>query len=458
VSRGRPLGLWMATALVVGNMIGASVFLLPAALAPYGLNSLPAWLITISGALLIAVVYAALGRAFPEACGPYDYTRIAFGEFAGFVVAWGYWIACWVGNAAIATGAVSYLADFFPAIATQPTSALVTIAAIWVLTGVNVYGTRVAGSVQLVTTVLKLLPLLAIGALGVWLLATRHPAIAQNLATAAPLRADAITAAATLTLFALCGLECATIPAGKVADAERTVPRATLAGTALTAAIYVLSCSTALFVIPAEALAQSHAPFADVARVFFGDAAARGIALFAMVSGFGALNGWILIQGELPYHMARQGVFPRWFARESPRRTPALSLVLGSALTSVLLALNAAKSLGDVFRFVVLVSTAATLVMYLACALAALKLLATGALPAVANRRRLAAAAVAAALYALWAIVGAGLSTDAASCGRGLICWTPWSSNPAILCLALLASAVPVFLLMRRRARAAATS
>jgi APA family basic amino acid/polyamine antiporter len=176
-TRERGLGFWMCTALVVGNMIGSGIFLLPAAIAPYGMNSVLAWLITAAGALFLAVVYAALGRAFPTSCGPYDYTRIAFGELAGFIVAWGYWISIWVGNAAIATGAVSYLSDLYPAIGTQPTSAFATVGVIWVLTGVNVWGTRAAGSVQMVTTVLKVLPLIAIAGLGVFLFFTHNQAL-----------------------------------------------------------------------------------------------------------------------------------------------------------------------------------------------------------------------------------------------------------------------------------------
>ena len=100
----RKLGLWMCVALVVGNTIGSGIFLLPATLAPYGLNSLFAWLATSFGAVMLACVFSGLGNAFPEEEGSYGYVRLAFGDLAAFVVAWGYWIAVWVGNAAIAQG------------------------------------------------------------------------------------------------------------------------------------------------------------------------------------------------------------------------------------------------------------------------------------------------------------------------------------------------------------------
>jgi basic amino acid/polyamine antiporter, APA family len=456
-TRGRGLGLWMCTALVVGNMIGASVFMLPASLANYGLNSVVAWLVTATGALFIAAVYAALGRVFPGACGPYDYTRIAFGELAGFVVAWGYWISIWVSNAAIATGAVSYVSDIFPALGTQPTSVIAMIAAIWVLTGVNIYGTRTAGSVQMVTTALKILPLIAICGLGVWLLVGRNPVMLAAAHASTTYSLDAITAAATLTLFSFLGLESATVPAGKVEDPERTIPRATLMGTVATAVIYVLATTTVLLLIPAAELTQSHAPFADVARLFWGEHAGTWIALFAVVSALGCLNGWILLQGELPFHMARQKMFPAIFARESARRTPAASLCIGSALTTVLILMNSSKSMVDLFSFMILLGTATTLIMYLLCALGVLKLLRSGELAASRTRARwLAVIALVSTVYALWAIYGAGISTDAKLCNAQLICWAPWASNPAILGIALTLSGVPVFYFMRRRSIAPA--
>jgi APA family basic amino acid/polyamine antiporter len=441
----------MCTALVVGNMIGASVFLIPASLAPYGLNSIVAWFVTALGALFVAAVCAALGRLFPAACGAYDYSRVAFGELAGFVVAWGYWISIWVSNAAIATGSVSYLSDFFPAIATQPTSALVTIAVIWLLTGVNIYGTRAAGSLQMVTTALKIVPLVAVGGLGIFLFVAGDSLLTRSVQGPVHFSVDAITAAATLTLFSFLGLESATIPAGKVADPERTIPRATIIGTFATAVIYVLACTTVLLLIPSATLAQSHAPFADVARMFWGEYAAKGIAIFAVISAVGALNGWILLQGELPFHMARQGTFPAVFARETPRHTPAASLCIGSALTSILLLMNSARSMVDLFSFMVLLGTAACLIMYLMSALAVLKLLARRELPVSGARAVwLAAVAVIATGYSLWAIYGAGLSIDTKACGGDLVCWMPWLENPAILGILLTLSGIPVYYLMPR--------
>src|SRR6266508_3564702 len=165
--RRRGLGLWMATALVVGNMVGSGVFLLPSSLAKYGGISIVAWVLTAAGAVLLALVFARLGRAYPQTGGPYAYSRRAFGDFVGFQTAWGYWIAIWAGNAAIAVAFVSYLSTFWDALATNSLlAATVALAAIWLLTWINALGVRLGGWVQGVTTVLKLLPLLAIATVG----------------------------------------------------------------------------------------------------------------------------------------------------------------------------------------------------------------------------------------------------------------------------------------------------
>jgi basic amino acid/polyamine antiporter, APA family len=398
------LGFWMCVALVVGNTIGSGVFLLPASLAPYGLNSVIAWGLTACGALTLAIVFAQLSRAYPQAGGPYAYVHLAFGPLTAFIVAWGYWISIWVGNAAIATGTVSYLVPLMPWIGSVPgASAAVTLVFLWGLTFVNWYGIKASGWVQSITTVLKLLPLLAVAALGVY-------AVPSSTAAAGiPLSMGSITAAATLTLWALLGLESATIPASKVRDPGRTIPRATLLGTLLTALICITACTTVLLLVPPRILASSNAPFVDLATIFWGVSAGKLVAAFAAISGFGALNGWILLQGELPNIMAKNGVFPALFARDSVRQTPAFSLFFGSGLVTILILMNYQKSMVSVFTFMILLSTTACLVLYLLCSLALLRLQWTGQLLVRRGRTvSLAMAGVVATLYSLWAIIGAG--------------------------------------------------
>jgi APA family basic amino acid/polyamine antiporter len=403
----RKLGLFTATALVIGNMIGSGVFLLPSALAAYGGVSIVAWLFTSAGALLLALVFARLGRAYPRTGGPYAYARRAFGDFIGFQTAWGYWIAVWAGNAAITVAFVGYLAYFWEDLESNKIlAALVGLAAIWVLTAVNVSGVRSGGLVQAVTTVLKLVPLVAIAVLGLFFIE------ADNFT---PFNASgdgafgAVTAAATLTLWAFIGLESATVPAEDVEDPRRTIPRATMIGTIVAAAVYILGTTAVLGIVPTDTLADSTAPFADAAESMFGGWAGSVVAVGAVISAFGALNGWILLQGQVPMAAARDGLFPRSFARINRAGAPAIGLIVSSVLVTGLLMMNYNASLVDQFTLIILLATLTTLIPYAYSAAAQLMLMVTDR--AAFSGRRLAVdtvIAVAAFAYSVWTIAGSG--------------------------------------------------
>jgi APA family basic amino acid/polyamine antiporter len=429
----RALGLWMCTALVVGNMIGSGVFMLPASLAPYSVNGLGGWAFTVAGAMMLALVFAALSRVVPGAGGPYVYPRAAFGEGVGFLVAWAYWVGTWVGNAAVAIGTTAYLAELVPAIKATPSGpALVTTAMIWLLTYVNWRGTRTMGAVQMVTTILKLMPLLAVGALGLYLLGSGQTDAIR--AEPQPVTLDAMTATAILALWGLLGLETATVPADKVDNPARTIPLATIWGTLVTGLIYIVACMTVVMLLPREVAASSSAPFAEVVRQHWGAGAATLLALFAFISGFGALNGWILVQGGMPRVLAEDGIFPRLFARQSRHGTPGSALVITSALVSAMVLMNYSASMVKVFTFIVLISTSANLIMYLAVSLSALRLALAGRMPQGSSGRQIALLVVAALAsgYALWTLYGAG-------------------AEAFLWCLALVALGIPVYALMKGR-------
>ena len=401
------LGLGMATALVVGNMIGSGVFLLPASLAAFGGISLVAWVFTAAGAMLLALVFARLGRAHPRTGGPYAYSRKAFGDFVGFQTAWGYWIAVWAGNAAIAVAFVGYLAYFWDALATnRALAAAVALGAIWLLTAVNSLGVRQGGVVQAVTTVLKLIPLVAIGAVGVFMINADN---FGGFNISGDSNYGALTAVAALTLWAFIGLESATVPAEDVAEPERTIPRSTIIGTAVAALVYILGTAAVMGAIPAETLGSSTAPFADAADEIFGSWAGGWVAAGAAISAFGALNGWILLQGQVPMAAARDRLFPRFFGRTSATNTPVIGLVVSSVLVTGLMLMDYTKSLVDQFTFVILLATLTTLVPYAYSAGAQLLFLATDR-ERFAGRRFAVDVAVAglAFAYSVWMIGGSG--------------------------------------------------
>jgi APA family basic amino acid/polyamine antiporter len=398
----RTLGFWMAVALVMGNMIGSGIFLLPSSLAPYGGLSLVGWLVSTGGALMLAVVFARLARLHPAAGGPYAYTRSAFGDFAGFLVAWGYWIAIWTSLAALAVAFVGYLTPFAPALARPIPAAAAAVVAIWFLVGVNVAGVRTGGLVQLVTTALKLLPLVLVGLAG--FVHFDASAFAVPDSSARELAAS-VPAVATLTLWAFLGLESATVPADSIDDPDRTIPQATLVGTALTALIYIVSTVGVMSVLDRATLGTSAAPFADAARLLGGEWAAGAVAAGAAISCFGALNGWTLLAGQLPLAVARTGMFPGVFARESARGAPTAGLIIAGALATALVCLNYTRGLVELFTFFILLSTLSTLVPYVFSSLAVFLL------PGSREARGIGVAAALAFAYSLWAIGGAGEET-----------------------------------------------
>ncbi len=405
------LGLWMCTALVVGNMIGSGVFLLPASLARFGGISIVGWIVSAAGAVCLALVFARLGAIMPRVGGPYAYAREGFGDFVGFWVAWSYWISVMTTNAALAVAFISYSTVFWPALGDSPAiAAIAALGTLWILTLVNARGVREAGQVQLVTTLLKLLPLAAVGTFGFLSFRAEH---FQPFHPSAGSPLSAVTATVTLTLWAFLGLECGTIPAGDVRNPSRTIPRATLLGTIIAATIYIICTVAVMGIIAPAELAPSTAPFADAAGSIWGSWGRWIIGAGAAISCFGALNGWILVAGQVPRAAALDGLLPARFEKLGPRGTPVFGLLFSSVIATVLIAMNYTRGLVQAFTFLILLATLATLLPYVFASM-------TGLILALRERKtspesgRVAgrmALSVLAFGFSLWAIAGAGQST-----------------------------------------------
>jgi APA family basic amino acid/polyamine antiporter len=404
------LGFWLSTSLVVGNMTGSGIFLLPAALALYGGISIFGWLFTVVGALFLALVFSRLSRLITRAGGPYSYAREGFGDLTGFMVVWGYWISIWTGNAAIAVAGVGYLSVFFPALKGNPLlSALVAIGAICLFTFINTKSIRKVGVVQLLTTVIKIVPLILLGTLG-FLYFNKEHFTPLNLSGTSDF--DAITATAAMALWAFLGLESATIPSDKVSTPERTIPRATIAGLSIAALLYMASTMGVMGIMAPADLQHSAAPYADAARLAWGEWASALIAAGAAIACFGALNGWILLQGQLPMAAAREKLFPSGFARVSPKGIPLMGLLIASVLASVLVSFNYTKGLVQMFSFIIKLSTLSCLLPYLFSSLSEIMLYLRK--KKAFDRKRILAASlisIPAFLYSLWAVTGLGHET-----------------------------------------------
>lgn len=395
------LNFWSTTALVTGNMIGSGIFLLPATLAIYGGISLVGWVMASVGALLFANIFGNLGRLVPTAHGgPYAFTKVSLGEFPAYLVAWGYWVSIWCTNAAIAVALVGYLAVFFPVLEQQPLAAISTgLGCIWGITWINTRSIRTVGLIQLLTTILKIIPIFALGLVGIFYINVAHfsPFNLSSLSNW-----EALTATTTLTLFAFLGMESATIPN---ASTKENVKQATITGTLLTVVVYILSSIAIMGIIPAATLAKSSAPFADAAASIWGENASYWIALGAVVSTLGALNGWILMQGQIPMAAAKDQLFPSIFARTNKNGAPAVGIVLSSLLVSALMMSKYSESLVSAFTFMMTLSTLSVITPYIFCAASYALLLyktkAQNAFPKILS-------AALAFAFAIWIIIGAG--------------------------------------------------
>lgn len=402
------LGLWTATSLVIGNMVGAGIFLLPSALASFGSVSLIGWVISAIGALVIAKVFSEFSKILPGIDGgPYAYTRSGLGDFTGFLIGWGYWISVWCSNAAIAVSLVGALSTFIPLLATNAVLAIFTgLGAIWLLTWVNTIGIKASGEMQLITTLLKLLPLIAIAVVGIFFI-RRDYFFPFNQSGGSIL--EAIGNSASLTLFAFLGIECATIPAGSIAEPETTIPRATMLGTVITLLIYILGTVSIMGIIPAKSLQHSVTPFADTAVSIWGPSTRYWISAGVAIAAFGALNGWILVQGQIPFAIAKDKLFPAIFAKENKKGVPSTAIIFGSVLASVIMAMNFTKGLVEQFKFMILLATMSSLIPYLMVSVSYVIIVMEKDMPSTkAAWARILVPASLAFVFALLAIIGAG--------------------------------------------------
>jgi amino acid transporter len=366
----KSLGIAACTAIVIGNMVGSGYYLSPAAIAPYGLLAILMWIIMGGGALCLGLTFARLAKLAPATGGPYAYSRLAYGDFAGFLVAWGYWISIWASLPAIAVAFTGSLFDLLPVLRIGRASAIVvTLAAIWTIVLVNLRGVRAAGLAAEITTYSKLIPFVAIAIIGLAYVKS------ENLSEFNPSGESFLTSAAALAplmMFAYLGLESATVPAGDVVNPERTIPHATVFGVSAVALLYVLGTVAVMGLVPRGELMTSAAPFADAARQMWGGWGAGVVAVGVMISSLGALNGWTLLMGQVPMAAADDGLFPPLFGRRSARGVPAPAIVLSALLATGLLLIQgaAATGLAAFYRIVVGLATMTAVVPYAFCALA----------------------------------------------------------------------------------------
>ncbi|GGE73139.1 amino acid permease [Priestia taiwanensis] len=397
-------GVGILTAMVVGNMVGAGIFMLPSTLAKTAspLATILTWLLTGFGVLTLAFVFGNLAIRRPDlTTGPQSHAYALFsnkkkGRIAGFSMVWGYWVANWASNVAIITSFAGYLTTFFP-VMTSPDvlftigsfevevgkgiTFLICSSLLWATHFLLVRGVHGAGKITFIATATKIIGfalfiVVALFAfqtstLGEWYTPVVNPnGEALNLL-------GQVNQAAILTLWAFIGIESAVLFSNR-AKSQQAVKQATIFGLLITLVIYLAITLLTMGVVPADVLKTSDKPFVDALNIILGTGGGQVMALLGLTCLFGSILGWVLLASEVPYQAAKLGFFPKFFAHENEKGSPTRSLLITNFMSQLFIFSTLSGSITEAYDFVIVVSTLAYLIPYLVSPIFQLKLVFTG--------------------------------------------------------------------------------
>src|SRR5271155_4342558 len=374
----RGLGLWSATAIVIGDTIGTGIFLVTSDMArAVGSVKLvfAAWLIGGLIVLFGAFCYAELGAAFPKAGGPYVYLSRGLSPLWGFLFGWmSSFLERPVAMATLAAGFLRFLGFLFPVVATplftwhlrsydytctaaQPLAAVAVLA----VTAINYLRVRIGGSIQVLLTSLKIGTILVIVAAGA-LFAKQHAIAAPSLV--APLGWGTIGAVLTAlvpAMWAYNGFNDLGDLGEEILQPEKNIPRAIILGLLTVCSLYLLANVVYFHVLPLPELARSHHLASDVVQSLAGSRGAVWLTIAMAVSALGALHVVVLTGARIPYAMARDGAFFHFAARLHPTfRTPSGSLLFLGSIAALLALSGTYEELYSLFVFAVWIFFALT--------------------------------------------------------------------------------------------------
>ena len=368
----KSIGLWRSWALVAGMMIGSGIFTLPALLAPYGSYSFIGWGVTGFGAMCLALSYSYLSSRKPGLGGPYFYVFEAFGALPAAIVCWGYWISLVTSIAAIALSFAGYAQTYLPVLNDEPLyRSLFAVAIILLFTLINLRGVREASAVQLFTTIVKIVPLLLVGFIGIMFGDVTHiQAINPNDGS----WFNMVAALCLLIMWGFIGVESATLPSEDTINPNKTIARASILGTLTALSVYIIAMFGIMSIMSLAELQNSSSPFTDAARLIMGDTGAIVITIGALFAIGGTLNVCIMIAGTIMLAGSRDSIFPAYFSQQNTQGTPTRTLLFSSTLAIILLLFNSNESLITSFENLLIVATFAVLVVYLGTGLASIRL------------------------------------------------------------------------------------
>ncbi len=356
------IGLIGATALVLGNLVGSGAFVLPANMAKKGYIGLVSWGFTAAGAMLLALMFARLSMKVPKPGGPHVFVEAAYGnKTLSYYTAWGYWMLTWIGNAAIVVAMYAYFNDMVGEELSSYQLFSFGIATLAFMTYINVRGIQEANFVQILITVLKGIPMVAVP-----LIAFKNfrPEISLQFNLTGSSNLLAFQGAAVLTLWSFVGIESATVPADDVDQPTKTIPRATLLGTFLAGLVYIGGNFLLMGAVPLDVLAASDAPYATAATFLMGPSLGKLVSIAAFICCIGTLNGWMLLVGQIPKGAADDGLFPKYFGVLSNRGVPARGIILSAVLMGLILLITLRPDLSDQFDFIAELAVTSLLLIF----------------------------------------------------------------------------------------------
>jgi arginine:ornithine antiporter / lysine permease len=399
------LGFWILTALVVGNMVGSGIFMLPRSLSeaasPAGVMG--AWLLTGVGVLMLALVFGNLSIRKPNLSGgPQIYAKELFKKdskasiLSGFMASWGYWIGTFAGNVAIITTFAGYLSTFFPILTSQAElftigdftlkvgnalTFLVCTILLWGTHFIILRGLDQAGKLNFLATATKVIGFFLFIVVAVFAFNKSNilPFVAPRLDEAGQSISlfGQINNAAVATLWAFCGVESAMIFASR-AKKNIDVKRATIVGVLITLAIYVGISTLVMGLLTQETLIQSEKPLIDAIETVLGPIGGKILAGVGLISLLGSTIGWVLLSGEIPYQAAKQGLFLKPFLKENKKGIPVFALVMSNGLAQLFIFSTISSSISAAFDFVIYIATLSYLIPYFISSVYQLKLVVTG--------------------------------------------------------------------------------
>lgn len=393
------------TILIMVNMMGSGIIMLPTKLAEIGTISIVSWLVTAVGSTALAYAFAQCGMFSKKSGGMGGYAEYSFGKAGNFMANYTYGVSLVIANTAIAISAVGYGSEFLGATLSPLSIALWTIFTLWLATILNFGGARITGNISSFTIWGVIIPVVGISIIGwKWFDSSMYVNSwnPHNVPTF-----EAIGVSISMTLWAFLGLESACANADAVENPEKNVPIAVLGGTLGAAVIYIVSTNVIAGIVPNLELANSTAPFGLAFAHMFNETIGKVIMGLMVMSCFGSLLGWQFTIAQVFKSSAEEGYFPAFFKKVTSKDAPIVGMVTITALQTLLSLMTISPSLNKQFNVLVDLAVVTNVIPYL-LSMAALAVLLKAENVAPQKYKTTVFVAFIGSLYSIYALYAAG--------------------------------------------------